>query len=1210
MADVREGRRSSPEAGRPRARSASLAEAAVESALLKLDAASPVDRARILVDVALALRDDLGDGAQAADALLEALAADPLREEVVENLEPLLRAQGRLHEALDVAQRLAVASPDRARALAFAELAVRWYGELGHGDAARQWVERIRAIDSTHALVHMVEAALARERGDLKRELDELDFAVLSTRRRDDRLKIHLLMASRFLEERTLDLAKAQAHYEKAHAIDPGDPAPLRGLLHLAERRRDQVALASALRRTSEARLPADEKVTTLVLLARLEESEFKKPDAATRTLEAALGIDPTRDEAWDALERCLLASRDFPGLARALERAAGVATDPAVRRARLGRLAEVMAERLGDVRAAIDTWSRLATASPADVEIWTELARLTEKAGDVRAAVRARDVLASLATDGATCARHLVAAAQMLGPSAPDEARSRYERAMEADPRNAAAHKALVWDARSAGDQGRALRYLEERARGEEMPRTRASAFVELARARTRAGDEAGARVAWDEAWAADPENEAAASALAAAFAAEGQNDEALRACDVAVPAATRDLDVDRACALRLAEAVAAEALGDIARALGAAMTAYELKPSSPSVKDALAQAAGAAVSDPVLGGAREPIVRLADDADDLGRDALVTLGSVLRTLGEDARAAVLFDRVLEQDPADPLALEGLAAVQERAENPLASLALRRRLARTTADADMRARQLEEVAEGYVAARDEASAADVYQEARLARPRDLALCHKLVAIYQRLARWKEVYDTLGVIAQLDVDPHRVAKTWDAMARIAKNELADRATALACLDKVLDVDPSRLDAFERISRMLTEDRDWLGLESVYKKMLRRVDPGAPLRAALAKQLAVVYRDRLKNPVLALEALREVQEVAPNDDEALAMTRELLERRGDPAAALAVTLERVRREPLQPAPYPALFDLLLQNGDVDRALAAAGTMRFLGVPHAQAEALLTMHPAPPLERIQAGLGDEGVRQLLHEDLDRALTEIFEIVAPAAAALAVGRLPLRERLGHPGPSLKGHDAFARLVARAAQVLGAPAPSLHERRVFGPLLVAAKTAKPALLVSPAAATGLPAEVITFLVGKHVAELAPPLFARALFPSVSELTALAESAARIAMGRAEPGDAELAARLSRGQIVELGAVVERALSGSGRLDVPTWARLADVSASRAGLLLAGRLDAARAALATSPQAPGDPSPRDRMRELVAFWLGDRARDLRRRLG
>jgi hypothetical protein len=74
--------------------------------------------------------------------------------------------------------------------------------------------------------------------------------------------------------------------------------------------------------------------------------------------------------------------------------------------------------------------------------------------------------------------------------------------------------------------------------------------------------------------------------------------------------------------------------------------------------------------------------------------------------------------------------------------------------------------------------------------------------------------------------------------------------------------------------------------------------------------------------------------------------------------------------------------------------------------------------------------------------------------------------------------------------------------------------------------------------------------------------------------------------------------------------MSQSGKLDVNRWSQRADVSASRAGLLLAGDLDAARGAIALEPQSPSDLSPREKMKELVVWFLGDSSAAMRRRLG
>ena len=321
-------------------------------------------------------------------------------------------------------------------------------------------------------------------------------------------------------------------------------------------------------------------------------------------------------------------------------------------------------------------------------------------------------------------------------------------------------------------------------------------------------------------------------------------------------------------------------------------------------------------------------------------------------------------------------------------------------------------------------------------------------------------------------------------------------------------------------------------------------------------------------------------------------------------------ATAITLDRILRAPLEPAPYPALFDLLTAQRERDRALCVASAMRFLGIAHAGAQGLRASYPQPPIEAIVQDLGPEGFRELLHQDLDPALTEIFEVVAPVVIELAISRLSIRDRLSHPGPALKGHDWLPRAVARAGSILGAPPPRVFGRRNPGPPLVPAATKPPSLLAHPPALGGIAGDVVAFLIGKRVLEITPPLLARALCPSLTELKALAQSAARIATEQTEPSDVPLKERLKREDIARLADAVRLSRSTTGKLDVLSWSRRADVSACRAGLLLAGDLEAARAALAIEAQAPSDLTPREKMKELVAWFLGDACAALRKRLG
>jgi hypothetical protein len=280
------------------------------------------------------------------------------------------------------------------------------------------------------------------------------------------------------------------------------------------------------------------------------------------------------------------------------------------------------------------------------------------------------------------------------------------------------------------------------------------------------------------------------------------------------------------------------------------------------------------------------------------------------------------------------------------------------------------------------------------------------------------------------------------------------------------------------------------------------------------------------------------------------------------------------------------------------------------MRFLGLAHPAAAGFRTSYPQPPIDAIVLDLGPEGYRELLHPELDPAITHILEVIAPAVVDLTIAALPIRDRLGHPGPVLRDQDWLGRTVARASQILGYPPPRLYQRKTPGAGLGAAATKPPSLLVSPAALGGIQRDVVAFMIGKRIMELTPPVLARALCPSITELKALTASAARIATNQAEPGDQALRDRLRREDLMRISAAVDDAMARTKKLDVMRWSQLADVSTSRAGLLLAGDLEAARSALAYEPQAPSDLAPREKMKELVTWFLGDQSAQLRRRLG
>jgi hypothetical protein len=187
----------------------------------------------------------------------------------------------------------------------------------------------------------------------------------------------------------------------------------------------------------------------------------------------------------------------------------------------------------------------------------------------------------------------------------------------------------------------------------------------------------------------------------------------------------------------------------------------------------------------------------------------------------------------------------------------------------------------------------------------------------------------------------------------------------------------------------------------------------------------------------------------------------------------------------------------------------------------------------------------------------------------------------------------------------VNKAAEAFGLPAPKVYVGKP-GRAIAAASTKPPSLVAVQEVLEGAPEGLLTFYAAKNVFALTTPLLARAVFPTVSELTAVVTMAVHATVDAAS----ELRARMRPGDLAELAARIGEARAASGEIDVKRWSQLVDLSSSRAALLLAGDMKTARTALASEGQSPGDLPLKDQLRELSLFFLGDTNAALRRTLG
>ena len=72
----------------------------------------------------------------------------------------------------------------------------------------------------------------------------------------------------------------------------------------------------------------------------------------------------------------------------------------------------------------------------------------------------------------------------------------------------------------------------------------------------------------------------------------------------------------------------------------------------------------------------------------------------------------------------------------------------------------------------------------------------------------------------------------------------------------------------------------------------------------------------------------------------------------------------------------------------------------------------------------------------------------------------------------------------------------------------------------------------------------------------------------------------------------------------------GGVEANIKRWNHAVEITACRAGLIVSGDLDIPRKILAAEPQLPGDPSPADKMKELLTYSVSEHFFEVRRALG
>jgi CheY-like chemotaxis protein/cytochrome c-type biogenesis protein CcmH/NrfG len=442
-------------------------------------------------------------------------------------------------------------------------------------------------------------------------------------------------------------------------------------------------------------------------------------------------------------------------------------------------------------------------------------------------------------------------------------------------------------------------------------------------------------------------------------------------------------------------------------------------------------------------------------------------------------------------------------------------------------------------------------------------------------------------------------------------------EQGDDATALPHLERTLDADPRRLEAFAALEQILTRHKDWRRLERQYRKLIHRVGDGDPdLQLRLWWNLAEIYRTRIGDAESARVAFEIASRLAPEEPALHQALAEVTAPRPDLWRETARALRTWwRLRPDDPTPGRALFSLHYRAGRADAALVAAMALECRRDDASPAAAEFLHHNRPQsLKRIPAADPASWAalwQRLRHPDDDTQLGELFALINPVVRQLHPFGLKDLEvsELDRVLPA-EMPPTFARVLHYVCGLFGVATPAIYHRTDFGAEAHVGGTEPPVLLCGPQALGEQDAVTLAYRLGRAATYLLPGRAMGGALPSRTLktflLSAMTLSVSGLAMDDPDGTIAalrELLGAMPDDEQARLRELVAQLSREKTSLNLSRWSRALGWTADRAGLLVCNDLP-------TAARIVGETQARGAEDELIDFALGPDYLEARELLG
>ncbi|HLK38681.1 MAG TPA: tetratricopeptide repeat protein, partial [Polyangiaceae bacterium] len=981
---------------------------------LQSEALSTAERNTLLNYAASWYADRLNRPDLALMAYRQMLSADPASEDAYEGLTRIYRRAQQWPELVGVltARADAVGSSPRARDLR-AEAAELFEMQLNDATRAGELYSRVLADDPGHVKAGDGMARIAERTGDHKTLVGILERRAEA--RRGPEKTAALLKVAEVYEDLLEDLNEAKRRYEAVLAIDPNEVRALKGLDRVYNRTGQYRELLANLERQAEGAATPRQQINLYERMAALHEEEFLDHGSAADCLEKVLGIDPENDAALTRLPRHYRALGRWEQLEELYEQHSSATGDDARRVELLVLRAKVLADNIGSPERATRVYERVLKMAPGHEGALEALARLREQAGDAKAALVAIETLAENAASPEGRAEHWLRAARLLEASGDrDGAIERYKRALEADPTDASATKALRAAYAARGDSASVVIILERELANAEGNLAKAKLHGELARvlreklfeaedaekhARTAIELDAtnvdGLLVLGDLAYEAERYGEA--GKLLEPVVARARNlgrEDAVRVLVRFVEAFGKSLAVASSPALTERRESGVQSIIESHPRLAAAVET--LDEIAPDDAEALSRVARVMFDSNDVQAARRAYERLLDRH---GAELTISeraeaqwrLGESLRRLGELDRAVDLLREATDTDPSNQSPLNALARVYEQTQDWEEFVRTKRRRLEMAVPGERFDLLLEIGDVEFQKLKDRGRAGKTYVAALEERPDDRKLLTKLMQLYSEEKDWASLVEVVLRLAEWVEDPKQRAKYMHTAAIVSARQLGEVDQSLAFYDLALEFDPTLSKARDEAIELRRQKRDFEGIEKMLKAELEQAKnvQDKDKIVSVLDRMGELYKNSLQETELAIDAYEAAQAFDPEGKERGEVLADLYA--SDVSQyldkAVRAQAQMLRNDPYRTEGYKLLRRLYTEARRPDPAWCLCQALCVLNLAEPDEERFYRRHRTEEAAVAQDVLNEEDwATRIAHEDLDPLVTRIFALIQP--------------------------------------------------------------------------------------------------------------------------------------------------------------------------------------------------------------------------------